>query len=146
MALEKTQTGLASEFYVAAELTRLGYDVTITFGNTKAVDLLVHKNDNVFAVQVKGIQRTKSICWNLDKTKFKGKNLIMVLVNLHADTPDAKPEFFVLNHQETIELFKNTPKEGEKRCYLDYAFLKNKNIYQNRWQLFDVEDNATFAE
>lgn len=146
MSLEKVQTGLASEFYVAAELTRLGYDVTITFGNTKSVDLLVHKDDNVFAVQVKGIQRTKSICWNLDKTKFNGKNLIMVLVNLHADIPKSKPEFFVLTHAETHQLFKNTPKEGGKRTYLDYKSLKEKEIYEDRWELFDKNDNALIKD
>ena len=71
MALEKSQTGIASEFYVAGELSRLGYDVTITFGNTKSIDLLVHKDDQVYAIQVKGIQQTKSICWNLNKTRFR---------------------------------------------------------------------------
>lgn len=96
MALEKNQTGIASEFYVVAELSRLGYDVTITFGNTKLIDLL------------------------------------------HIDNPDAMPEFFVLTQPEALKLFKNTPKEGEKRTYLDYNRLKTEEkIYKDRWHIFN---------
>ncbi|WP_373708341.1 group I intron-associated PD-(D/E)XK endonuclease [Kaistella sp.] len=51
--LEKNQTGIASEFYVAGELSRLGYNVSVTFGNTKSIDLLVEKNGKTKAVQVK---------------------------------------------------------------------------------------------
>ena len=111
--LEKSQTGIASEFYVAGELSRLGYNVTLTFGNTKAIDLLVQKQNVVLAVQVKGIQTTKSICWNLDKTKISDNpNLYLVLVNLHADRPQTKPEFFILKSTEAKKLFKDTPKGG----------------------------------
>ncbi|SEW35752.1 hypothetical protein SAMN05428988_4385 [Chitinophaga sp. YR573] len=146
MALEKNQTGIACEYYVAAELSRLGYDVTVTFGNTKSIDLLVHKDDNVYAVQVKGIQQTKSICWNLNKTKFRGKNLILVLVNLHVDDVNAKPEFFVLRQSDALEQFINTPKEGENRTYLDYKRLKAKNIYQNRWDIFNKVENSALQD
>jgi hypothetical protein len=142
MALEKNETGIACEYYVAAELSRLGFDVTVTFGNTKSVDLLVHKDDNVYAVQVKGIQQTKSICWNLNKAKFRGKNLILVLVNLHVDDVSAKPEFFALKQPEALELFIDTPKEGENRTYLDYKRLKSMNIYQNRWDIFNKVENS----
>lgn len=146
MVLEKSQTGIACEYYVAGELSRLGYDVTITFGNTKSIDLLVHKNDEVYAVQVKGIQQTKSICWNLDKTKLKNDKLILVLVNLHIDNPEGKPEFFVLTQPEALELFINTPKEGEKRTYLDYKKLKKMNLYQNRWDVFGRTENVALHE
>jgi hypothetical protein len=146
MALEKNQTGIASEFYVAGELSRLGYDVTVTFGNTKSIDLLVHKNDEIYAVQVKGIQQTKSICWNLNKTKFKGRKIILVLVNLHADDINAKPEFFVLTQAEALDLFINTPKEGENRAYLDYNRIKSSNNYKNRWDKLNQPENAALLE
>lgn len=90
--LEKQQTGIASEYYVAGELSRLGYNVSLTFGNTKSIDLLIEKDDHTVAIQVKGIQRTKSICWNLDKTKVK-PNILYILVNLHVDQINEKPEF-----------------------------------------------------
>lgn len=132
LKLQRTQTGIAAEYYVAGELSRLGYNVTFTFGNTKSIDLLIEKDDTIIAIQVKGIQRTKSICWNLDKTKVKA-NIFYVLVNLHIDTPSAKPEFFVLSSNEALELFTSPPKLGDKRAYLDYKKLKNLEIHQDRW-------------
>lgn len=130
--LHKTQTGIAAEYYVAGELSRLGYNVTFTFGNTKSIDLLIEKDDRIIAIQVKGIQRTKSICWNLDKTKIKS-NVFYVLVNLHVDNLKIKPEFFILSSIEAIELFTSTPSQGDKRAYLDYRKLKNLEIYQDKW-------------
>lgn len=132
LKLQRTQTGIAAEYYVAGELSRLGYNVTFTFGNTKSIDLLIEKDDNIIAIQVKGIQRTKSICWNLDKTKVK-PNIFYVLVNLHIDTPSSKPEFFVLSSKEALELFTSPPKLGDKRAYLDYKKLKNLEVHQNKW-------------
>jgi hypothetical protein len=130
--LHRNQTGIAAEYYVAGELSRLGYNVTFTFGNTKSIDLLIEREDRIIAIQVKGIQRTKSICWNLDKTKVKS-NIFYVLVNLHVDVPSEKPEFFILTSNEALELFTSSPKSGDKRAYLDYKKLKKIGIYQDKW-------------
>lgn len=135
LKLEKSQTGIASEFYVAGELSRRGYNVTLTLGNTKAIDLLVQKGIDIFQIQVKGIQRTKSICWNIDKTKIND-DIYYVLVNLHADQPAEKPEFFLLTGQDTRKLFKPTTKADEKWAYLDYGTLKKLSIYKDRWDVF----------
>lgn len=137
--LEKSQTGIAGEFYVAGELSRLGYNVTVTFGNTKSIDLLIQKENKIFAVQVKSIQTTKSICWNVDKTKVKPEHYF-VLVNLHVDIPDNKPEFFILSGNEVNTLFQDTKKAGEKRAYLDYNKVKGLRLYNNRWSIFGQPD------
>ena len=135
--LEKQQTGIACEYYVAGELSRLGYNVSLTFGNTKSIDLLVEKDDATLAIQVKGIQRTKSICWNFDKTKVK-PNILYVLVNLHADKIDEKPEFYVLSSREMIDNFRDTPSNGEKRTYLDYKKIKDNLDFKNNWGKIDA--------
>lgn len=135
--LVKQQTGIASEYYVAGELSRLGYNVSLTFGNTKSIDLLIEKDDCTVAIQVKGIQRTKSICWNLDKTKVK-QNILYVLVNLHVDQIEEKPEFFILTSAEILEQFKNSLKEGEKRAYLDYNRVKANENFKNNWDKIDA--------
>lgn len=139
--LEKQQTGIACEYYVAGELSRLGYNVSLTFGNTKSIDLLVEKDDSTLAIQVKGIQRTKSICWNFDKTKIK-TNILYVLVNLHADNIDEKPEFFVLTSQEMLDKFIDTPTQGAKRTYLEYKRVKNDLELRNNWEKIDVALNS----
>jgi hypothetical protein len=135
LKLEKNQTGIAAEFYAAGELARLGYNVTITFGNTKSIDLLIQRGLETYKVQVKGIQATKSICWNLDKTKVS-PDIFYVLVNLHVDQPARKPEFFVLTGSEALTLFSDTPKGLNKRTYLDYKKILRLGVYQDRWEIF----------
>lgn len=128
MKLSKSHTGIASEFFVAAELSRRGYNVTLTFGNTKSIDLLVEKESNVIPVQVKGIQRIKSICWNLKRTSLR-EDIIYVFVNLNADTL-ALPEFFILNYEE-IKAHLKTVASG--RDYIDYNYLKRLD-FKDDWE------------
>ena len=126
--LPKTHTGLACEFFVAGELTRRGYNVTLTLGNTKAIDLLIEKEGELRSIQVKGIQRTKSITWNFSLSKLKD-GIIYILVNLHADSL-IMPEYYVLSYSELIALVKSTK---SNRDYLDYTTIKENPEYLNRW-------------
>jgi len=41
--LPKNSSGLSSEYFVAAELYRRGYNVGLTIGNAKAIDILAEK-------------------------------------------------------------------------------------------------------
>ncbi|PSL45441.1 hypothetical protein CLV51_104143 [Chitinophaga niastensis] len=38
------------------------------------------------------------------------------------------------------------PKQGEKRAYLDCKRLKAKKLYQNKWDVFDRDENAAIQE
>lgn len=127
--LDKANTGIACEFLAAGELARRGYNVTMTFGNTKALDLLVEKDGKLVSVQVKGIQRIKSICWNISLSKLDDLKAFYVLVNLNADTLEA-PEYFILTEAEVKKHFKPT-KSG--RDYLDYNEAKRQG-FQDRWE------------
>jgi len=127
--LHKNNTGISSEFLVAGELARRGFNVTMTFGNTKALDLLVEKEGKLISVQVKGIQRIKSICWSISLSKIGNLKAIYVLVNLNADTLES-PEYFILTEKEVKEHFKET-KSG--RDYLDYKVAKKLNL-QDKWE------------
>jgi hypothetical protein len=125
--LEKTQTGIASEFFVAGELARRGFNVTLTFGNTKSIDLIVEKATKLIPIQVKGIQRRKSVGWNITKSKLQ-ENVVYVLINLHADTLEP-PEYFVLTSKDLNEHLKEV-KSG--RDYIGYNYVLNSN-FKNRW-------------
>lgn len=127
--LHKTNTGIASEFLVAGELARRGYNVTLTLDNTKSIDLLVEKEGKIIPIQVKGIQRTKSICWSISLAKITDENLIFVLVNLHADVTEQNPEYFILTCSEVKKHVKPT---NSGRDYLDYNHILKLN-YKNQW-------------
>ena len=135
--LHKNNTGIAGEFLVSGELVRRGYNVAMTLGNTKAIDLLVEKNGKLLSVQVKSMQRKKSICWNISLSKLKGEKIIYVLVNLNADLVDKDhPEYFILTEEEVQTNFKPT-KSG--RDYLDYNNAVRLG-FKNAWIKFEQDD------
>ena len=53
--MDKSQIGLAGEFYTLGQLTQRGYLATMTLGNTKGVDILVTNQEvnKLFKVEVK---------------------------------------------------------------------------------------------
>ena len=53
--ISQVNSGIAGEFYVAAELTKRGYVASLTSKNTKAIDLLASNEDGskVVSIQVK---------------------------------------------------------------------------------------------
>ena len=69
--MERNNTHLAGEYFVAAELYRRGFSVGMTIGNAKAIDLFVNKDDKMASIQVKAIKNKKSIGWPIMKTCLK---------------------------------------------------------------------------
>jgi hypothetical protein len=131
--ISKIHTGISSEFFAAAELARRNFNVTVTFGNTKAIDLLAEKDGVPFMVQVKGIQRKKSICWNLSRDKVN-ETYFYIFVNLNSDTLEA-PEYFILRGEEVMPILK---KVESGRDYIDYNLLKRLPNCENRWDKFSI--------
>lgn len=127
--LDKTLTGISSEMFAAGELARRGFNVTLTFGNTKAIDLLTEVNGRLLKFQVKGIQSKKSICWNVTSIEPSAE-FFFIFVNLNADKPDIAPEFFVLSSEEVDQHLKRV---ASGRHYIDYNYLV-KQDFSGGWE------------
>lgn len=110
-----TFTGLAGEFFVAAELLKRGYLALVTMGNTKRVDIIATNSEGTKTVriQVKS-EKSKAHQWVLTakaETEY-ADDLFYVLVSL--GKPDERPDFFVVpsavvakrvrqNHKEWLD-------------------------------------------
>jgi hypothetical protein len=126
-------TSLAATLAVGAELSRRGYDVAFTLGNTPRIDLLASVPDGrPFKVQVKGISKP----WGffLQESFFRAKlqrNLYLVVVVVARHPLQAKStafRFFVLSHGDA-------KREGENmrvpyESGLNWGSIKN---YENKW-------------
>src|SRR5437867_10394930 len=94
-------TSSAAVLATAAELSRRGYDVTFTLGNTRRVDMMCSVPDGEsFKIQVKGI--SNSYAFYIDKAFFEGDVqpdlfLVVVLVPRQDEPPFL---FFVLSHAD----------------------------------------------
>ena len=86
------QTQWAAQFYVAAELTRRGYLVSLTLGNAPVVDLLVlSPAGEHFQVDVKGLA-SKSF-W-LIRERPAPPDLFFILV--HVPSKGGPPDYFIV--------------------------------------------------
>lgn len=125
--LEKTLTGFSGEYYVAAELTRRGFAVAVTVGNTKAIDLFAEKERKTFQIQVKSIQSKRSISFNLKRDNIR-KEGHYVFVNLNVDDYSF-PEFFILDGSEVSKHLKLA---DSGRDWIDYNYLVRLGAL-NQW-------------
>ena len=83
--LSAIQTGVAGEYFVAAELSRRGYVASITLRNTRSIDILASNEDATRSVgiQVK-TSKSRKATWMLTKKAetLVGENLFYVFVRL----------------------------------------------------------------
>jgi len=124
-APERNSTHLAGEYFVAAELYRLGYCVGMTIGNAKAIDILVEKDGRTIPIQVKAIRDKKSVGWPLMKARVRdGIIYIFVLLN----KPGTKPDYFIATAQEARSKVKQYATRG-----IIYITSMKSAEFQERW-------------
>jgi hypothetical protein len=86
-------SGLAGEFFVAAELLKRGFQTSVTFGNAKAIDLLAHNPaiNHTFPVQVKSLR--KKNYFPISRDRIKAEHIyVFVLLN----KPDEAVQYFIV--------------------------------------------------
>src|SRR5712691_8006666 len=105
------QTSSAAVLATGAELSRRGYDVTFTLGNTRKVDMLCAVPDGqTFKVQVKGLSGRNG--FYIDKPFFEGTtqdDLYLVIVYVPPLGTDSAMEFYVLSHAQAQNEFSKMP-------------------------------------
>ena len=150
--LSTTLSGVAGEYFVAAQLSRLGYLASVTLKNTRGIDILAANTDATRSVgiQVKTNQGSSKE-WMLNKKVETGyaENLFFVFVNLH--DVDAAPSFHVVpsktvaafcrrSHQDWLK----TPGRGGKK-HKDTAmrkFADPSDKYRDRWDQLGLGEAA----
>ena len=147
----KILTGVAGEYFVAAELSRQGYVASLTLRNTRGIDILASNADATKSVgiQVK-TNSGKKPHWLLSykAEKDAAENLYYVLVNLnHKDVPG----YYVVPRAVVAESVKTshakhlaTPgKHGQQRndsTMRAFSILDPdmKKLYRNAWHLLGL--------
>jgi hypothetical protein len=91
--IDRQQTGLAGELFVAAELLKRGLQASITFGNAKAIDILACNSETgrTFTVQVKALRRKN---WFLINRESINPKHIYVFVLLNE--PGISVEYYIV--------------------------------------------------
>lgn len=141
-------TGVAGEYFVAAELSRRGYIASISLRNTRGIDILVTNQAASCSVTIQC--KTSQICskiWMLTEKseQFFAPNHYYVFVGLGA--ANKRPTFHIVpsttvakviaeGHQQWLHTFR---KDGRKHADSAMRNFKDPNDeYLDRWDLLGL--------
>jgi len=143
--MDKSQIGLAGEFYTLAQLTHRGYVATLTLGNTKGVDILVTNQEinRLYKVEVKTTSKrlrherlfgdSLFYIWAMSAKheQVRDENLVYCFVAL--GDADQKPEFFLVSSEDVADYVKK-----QHRHWLD---TRQRPVKDTTMRNFRIEEN-----
>jgi len=104
MKLSKQLSGIAGEYYAAAELSRRGLLAAITLRNSDSIDILASSIDGEtqISVQVKTTQNKRK--WPLSEKVEKeySNKKIYIFINI-LNNKISRPEFFLIHSKDLAE-------------------------------------------
>lgn len=124
-----TNSHLAGEYFVAAELYRRGYTVAMTLGNAKAIDLFAERDSWTVNVQVKAIAKRQNVGWPLMKDKVL-PGIVYVFVCLNQ--PPNPPNYFIATSDEA----RKKVKQYATRGIINLTTLRTDDFI-DRWDKID---------
>ena len=130
----RQNANLAAEYFVASQLFRRGYIVTVTFGNTKQVDLVVLHPDHKrkATIDVKGLKNKTN--WPMPKKPLVHPDHFYVLVSFKNNYDDlsVSPEVFVVPSKDVKNLWTRWSKSKTKQRAITYGRVRDRN-YKDSW-------------
>lgn len=106
---ERYRLAMTGEFFVAAQLQRLGISATVTYGNAKRADVVAVNRETGRAVTIE-VKSTNKSRWPVGNRVPLPSQQPWVFVHVPDDTAQA-PQFFILLQNELHEIL--APVEAE---------------------------------
>ncbi len=141
-------SGVAGEYFVAAELSRRGYTASLTLRNTRGIDILVSNADATKSVgiQVKATQGGKKE-WLLSEKVERdvATNLVFVFVRLNGLGP---PDYYIVPLADVAQYTSESHKRWlgtpgrQGRSHKDNPvrkFADPEQVYLNQWGLLGLD-------
>jgi len=145
-------SGIAGEYFVAAELSRRGYVASLTLRNTRGIDILVSNTDATRSVgiQVK-TKQGRGAEWMLNQkveTLDLAENLYFVFVCLNGL---GAPDYYIVPRGRVVDYARSTHADWLKtpgkggRIHQDSAMRKFRDAdgeFLNRWANLRLDASA----
>ena len=100
---QKYSLAMAGEFFVAAQLQRLGTAASVTYGNAKRADVVALSRSNAQAVVIE-VKTSSSGSWPIGSRVPQPSSQIWVFVHLPSSSIEA-PEYYVVVQSDLHSLF-----------------------------------------
>lgn len=138
-----TLQGISGEYYIAGELSRLGYIASLTLKNTKGVDILTTNRDGTKIALIQVKTSTKKD-WLLDKKaeNFVGFNLYYVFVKLDSEGKPSKyyvvpsnevANYVTKSHRKWLATPGRKGQEHKDTPMRIFCIEENDERYLNKW-------------
>jgi len=148
LKLDSILTGVAGEYFVAAELAKRGYIASINLKNTRGIDILASNKDasKSIGIQVK-TTRYNVYYWMLNEKAedYYANNLFYVFVNLKGQSQ--RPDFFIVPSKVVARYIKRSHKKWLKKPSKSgkkhkdtplRKFVDKKRAYLERWDILKL--------
>lgn len=98
--VENQLAGISGEFFVAAELAKRNFQVALTLGNAKGIDLFAtnQTTEKTFEIEVKTL-RKKPNCFTLNIGRIKSEK---IFVFVYLNEKGMVPDFYILKGEELL--------------------------------------------
>lgn len=100
----KILSGIAGEYFVAGELSRMGYIATITLRNTAHTDVLASDGKKAVSIQIKTRCVEKADGWDLGNKPLEcseaNNNIFYVLVAISSDPKHKEIDYYIIPKNE----------------------------------------------
>jgi len=158
--MNNVEIGVIGEYYAAAQLSAMGYRVSMTLGNNKEFDLYVSDDEKAIMVQVK---TTRGLApeWVVPLIEKAKPNLVYVFVNLNPAGDCPCPSFHIATSKDVkkflddgVEKYReeykkrNNGKGPDETARGVNSFKDREGKYLDKWQnlglkLLIAEDEGT---
>lgn len=136
--IEKQRLSMAGEYGVCAELSKRGCDVSISLGNSKAVDIFLFKQDGTIVkrIEVKTSRSSKFVTGFFQKYYDKShRNHPDFWVLVHIDSNNIS-HYYILTHEEMgdVQMKRNKMDvwgKVEKGC--DNVLQREVKLFEDMW-------------
>lgn len=136
MSERSYNTNIASEYHVISALTRRGYEVNLTLGNKKKVDIVVTLDDGSYrTIDVKAV--AGKMDWIIgNSSPSNDNNHFYILVGYNNEFTNLKtiPDCFIIPAKFMKEPLMKTAGNGKTR------YISRKYLYENGLAWLDIWD------
>ncbi|OGZ16383.1 MAG: hypothetical protein A3G11_01245 [Candidatus Lloydbacteria bacterium RIFCSPLOWO2_12_FULL_51_9] len=136
-------SGIAGEYFVAAELSRRGYIASLTLRNTPDVDILASNGERTVKIQVKTRRTDKTNGWNFGGKELIHKkewsNMFYVLVEISSDPIAGAVGYYIIPKNELNEIV-----EKNFREWLKGTNLRNGQPRKSKVRMFIPRELSDF--
>ena len=145
MKRNRQHTASAAALAVSAELSRRGYDVAFTIGNTPRTDLLCSVPEGkAFKIQVKGISGPYAFYVQKEFFERYSEEELFLVVVLVPNDEQTSWRYFILTREDSRNEFAKIPKtKKDGTPYVSGFGLNWGSItpYENKWDKFPIKNH-----